>query len=141
MDRLPQFESSCATVAPGGHGDVSAGERSPLDHEDAAGRARLHRLYGPSSRRAGQGSARCSCCTQIAAGWQAGEPGTSMNRQARRGAAASDAEAAQQLQFIAEKLSIGVLLFRVHGSPLAAKGVSARPRAAGLIDWLSTRHG
>ena len=77
----------------------------------------------------------------VAASWQAGEPGTSKNRQARRGAAASDAEAAQQLQFIAEKFSIGVLLFRVQGSPLEAKGVSARPRAARLIDWLSTRHG
>jgi hypothetical protein len=56
---------------------------------------------------------------------QAGEPGTSKNRQARRGTTASDAEAAQQLQFIAEKLSIGVFLFRVQGSPLD----------------LSTRHG
>lgn len=67
------------------------------------------------------------------------EPGTSKNRQARRGAAARDAEAAQQLQFIAEKLSIGVFLFRVQGSPLVAKGVGAGPRAARLIDWLSTR--
>ena len=65
------------------------------------------------------------------------EPGTSKNRQARRGAAARDAEAAQQLQLIPEKLSIGVFLFRVHGSPL--KGIGARPRAARLIDWLSTR--
>jgi hypothetical protein len=72
---------------------------------------------------------------------RAGETGPSKNRQARRGAAASDAKAAQQFQLIAEKLPIGVVLFRGQGSPLAAKGVSARPRAARLIDWLSTRHG
>jgi hypothetical protein len=81
----------------------------------------------------------CSRGSQIAASWHAGEPGTSKNRQARRGAAASDAEAAQQLQFIAEKLSVGVLLFQVQGSPLEAMGVSARLLAASLIDWLSTR--
>jgi len=69
------------------------------------------------------------------------EPGTPNHRQARRGAAASDTETAQQLQFIAEKLSIGVVLFRVQGSPLAAKGVSARLRAARLIDWRPARHG
>jgi hypothetical protein len=63
------------------------------------------------------------------------------NWQARRSAAASDAEAAQKFQFIAEKLSIGALLFRMHGSPLEAKSVSARPGAASLIDGLSTRHG
>src|ERR1700730_1149253 len=34
----PSVRFSCATVAPGGHGDVSADERSPLDHEDAADR-------------------------------------------------------------------------------------------------------
>ena len=87
-------------------------------------------LYGASSRWAGQGSAHRAHCNQIAAGWRAGEPGTSENRQARRGAGASDAEAAQQLQFIAEKLSIGLLLFRGQGSPLGAKDVSARPGAA-----------
>jgi hypothetical protein len=36
-------------------------------------------------------------------------------------------------------LSIGVFLFRVQVSPLVAKGVGAGPRAARLIDWLSTR--
>jgi hypothetical protein len=78
------------------------------------------------ARHLGQGSAHCARCRQIAARWQAGEPGASNNRQTRRGAAASDAEAAQQLQFVAQQLSIGVLLFRLQGSPLEAKGLSTR---------------
>ncbi len=48
---------------------------------------------------------------------------------------------AQPLQFIAEKLSMGVLLARVQGSPLEAKRIRARPRAASLIGRFSTRHG
>jgi hypothetical protein len=64
-----------------------------------------------------------SDCLHIAACWQALEAGTSKSRQARRGAAASDAEAAQQLHFIPEKSSIGVLLFRAQSSPFKAKGV------------------
>jgi hypothetical protein len=108
---------------------------------EAADQGGLTGRHGPSSRRAGQRSAHCSRCNQIAASWRADEPGTPKNRQARRGAAASDAKAAQQFQLIAEKLPIGVVLFRVQGSPLAATGVSARPRAARLIDWRPARHG
>jgi hypothetical protein len=93
-------------------GDASSGS-APLALESGA-------------RHLGQGSSRCARCRQVAARWQAGEPGASNNRQARRGAAAGDAEAAQQLQFVAQQLSIGVLLFRVQGSPLAAKGLSTR---------------
>src|ERR1700675_4021731 len=32
------FSHAPSCVAPGGHGDVNAGGRSPLDHADAAGR-------------------------------------------------------------------------------------------------------
>jgi hypothetical protein len=55
------------------------------------------------------------------------EAGTSKRWQARRGAAASDAEAAQQLQFIPEKSSIDVLFFRAQSSPFKGKGRWRRP--------------
>ena len=71
----------------------------------------LTSLYGPLSCRASQAPVHGSRCNHVVVNCRAKRAGTPKNRQARRGAAASNAEAAQQLQLIADELAIVEFLF------------------------------